>query len=803
MHDLRIALRTLARSPGYTLVALITLVLGIGANTSVFSIVNGVLLSPLGFPEEDRLIRAAEVNGNGGIMDAAWRNFVDWRDQAQSFDGLVAHSSGETTVLGTGEPLRLGVASVSEGFLQTMRVAPVLGRALLPGDHRLGVEPVALVSHTFWRTQLGGSPNITERTLVVSGLSARVVGVMPPGFGYPGAVDIWYPLELDEPNDSRTSHNYEVLGRLKPGITLAQAKAELDAITRRILEREPLAAQEQGFKDFFPHSASVLSLREALVGNAQRPLWILLGAALLVLLVACTNLASTTLARGTAREHEYAIRHALGAGRGRMMRALISETITLSTLGALLGLLLAHFVLKLVPVLAPAGVPRLAEVQLDARVAAFTILLSVMAALLSGLLPGMKVSANALRTLRSGARAIARGRVNVWKSLIACEVALAFVLLIGSGLLLRSFWTVLDVQPGFDTSGILTATVNPPSIKYNNNQSKRIYYEALLDRLENLPGVQAAGLTVAAPMSWISNGMVDIDAGPQPTLTGDYQLASPGYFRALNIPLLRGRFFEPGDHETAEHVVLVNRSFAETAWPGQDPIGKRITGGGMDDYWNQKKWATVIGLVGDVRQRDLTLKPRPTLYFSYRQRPFRTWSMTAVLRPRTGPPVALIPQVREVVRAIDGDVPVRFATIEQRVSNALAPRRFVLTVILAFASVALVLASVGVYGVVAYAVERRRKEIGIRMAIGAQPGSVRRMLQREYMSAAAAGALAGVILASALTRLLAALLFETRTTDPLTFAAVLIVLAIAAWIASLLPAWRSTRVDPLETMRTS
>ncbi|MGH7472123.1 MAG: ADOP family duplicated permease, partial [Longimicrobiales bacterium] len=681
--------------------------------------------------------------------------------------------------------------------------APALGRAFATSEHRVGSEPVAVVSHTFWRTQLGADPNITARRLIVDGFNARVIGVMPPGFGYPGAVDIWYPMELDEPNDSRTSHNYQVLGRLKPGVSVAQAKAELDAITRRILEREPLAAQEQGFEDYFPRSAAVLTLRQAMVGNTQRPLWILLGAALLVLLVACTNLASTTLARGTAREHEYAIRHALGAGRGRMIRALFSETIALTSVGAGLGLLLAFFVLKLVPVLAPAGVPRLDEVQLNARVAGFTILLSVIAALLSGLLPGLRVSAHAIRTLRSGARAVAPGRVNVWKSLIACEVALALLLLVGSGLLLRSFWTVLDVQPGFATTGLLTATVNPPSAKYGNNQSRRLYYDALLARLESLPGVQMAGLTVAAPMNWISNGMVEIAGGPQPTLSGDYQLASPGYFRALEIPLLRGRFFEPGDQETAEHVVLVNRTFAEQAWPGQDPIGKRITGGGMDDYWNQTKWATVVGLVGDLRQRDLTVRPRPTLYFSYRQRPFRSWSMTAIVRPRAGQPQTLIPQIRNAIRAIDADVPVRFATIEQRVSNALAPRRFVLTVILAFACVALILASVGVYGVVAYAVERRRKEIGIRLAVGAQPSSVRNMLQREYMTAAAAGALVGVILAFAFTRVLATMLYEVKATDPLTFGAVLAVLAATAWIASLVPAIRSTHVDPLETMRTS
>lgn len=391
----------------------------------------------------------------------------------------------------------------------------------------------------------------------------------------------------------------------------------------------------------------------------------------------------------------------------------------------------------------------------------------------------------------------------MWKSLIACEVALALLLLIGSGLLLRSFWTVLDVQPGFSTRGVLTATVDPPSATYNSNETKRLYYDALLRNLEGLPGVQAAGLAVAAPMSWISNGMVDIADGPKPNTTAEYQLVSPGYFPALEIPLVRGRLFDARDRETAEHVVVVNHALAEQAWPGENPIGKRMTGGGMDDYWNQKKWATVIGVVGDIRQRDLTRGAQPTVYFSYRQRPFRAWSMTALLRPRAGAPSALSAPVRDAVRRVDANVPVRFASIEQRVSNALAPRRFVLSVILAFALVALTLAGVGVYGVVAYAVELRRKEIGIRLAIGAPPASVRRMLQREYMSAAALGALVGLALAFAFTRVLGTLLFEVKPTDPATFLSVLGVLGLVAWLASLLPALRSTRVDPLETMRTS
>lgn len=801
-QDFRFALRTLARSPAYTLVALVTLALGIGANSAVFSIVNTVLLGPLPYPEADRLVQVAELDSKNGRMQAAWRNFVDWRARSTQFEGLVAHVSGESTVLGTGDALRSGTAAVSEGFFRTIGVQPVLGRALRPEEHRLGAPPAAVVSDGFWRTYLGSRRDLTATRLNIWGFDLQVVGVMPPGFEYPNDVDVWYPVELDEQSDSRTSHNYVVLGRLGPGVSLTQAKAELDGITRGFLEADPGAAQERGFADFFPRAVSVMPLQEALVGNLRRPLWILLGASLLVLLVACTNLASTTLARGTAREREYAIRCALGASRLRMTRTIVTETFALTLLGAFAGLALAYMVLQALPVLAPAGVPRIDEVRLDGAAVGFTLLLSVVAAALAGILPGWRVSNGALESLRGGVRAGdgPRGQ-RIWKWLIAAETALALLLLIGSGLLLKSFWSVLAVQPGFQTSGVLTATLNPPSSKFDGNERKRLYYDALLERLQSVPGVATVGLVTAAPMTWVPNGMTDIEGGPQTGINAQYFLASPGYFTALDIPLLRGRWFDATALENTEHVVVINRTFAEQAWPGQDPIGKRITGGGMDDYWDQLKWATVVGVVGDIRQRDLTLPPRPALYFSYRQRPFRASSMTAVIRPASSSTASMVPALRAAIVEVDRDVPVKFSTIEERLATGLAARRFVMLVIAAFAGLALVLASVGVYGVVAYAVERRRREIGVRLALGGQPGRVRRQVQNDYMIAIGLGAAAGVLLALGFTRLLTTMLFEVRPTDPLTFVAVLGLLAAAGWTASLVPTLRTTRVDPVETMR--
>ncbi len=586
-------------------------------------------------------------------------------------------------------------------------------------------------------------------------------------------------------------------------MTLTRAKAELDAITKRFTTNEPAVAQEEGYNDYFPQTTSVQTLRDAIVGSTRRPLWILMAASALVLLVACTNLASTTLARGTAREQEYSIRHALGAGRGRMVRVIFAESFALSLMGAALGLAVAWSVLRLLVRFAPAGIPRIDNVHLDVPVLAFTMAVSLLAASLAGLLPGVRIASFAIRSLRSGTRGgDDPRRQRIWKWLVAAEMGVALLLLVGSGLLLRSFWSVLAVRPGFHTERILTATVDPPESRYGDNATKRQYYDALMQNLSALSGVESMGLVNAAPLTFVSNGMIDVDDAAKPTTSALYQVAGPGYFETIGIPVVRGRVFDSRDRDGSEPVVVVNHAFAEAVWPGQDAVGKRITGGGMDDHWQTRDRATIIGVVGDIRQSDFTRPPSPTIFFPYTQRPFRAWSMTALLRPRGDTRAeSLIGPVRDAVRAVDADVPVLFSTIEQKLSGTLAARRFILMIIAAFACSALVLASVGVYGVVAYAVERRRQEIGIRLALGAAPANVRRMMQREYMTAAGYGAAAGVVLALFLTRLMQSLLFEVKPGDPLTFLGVLVVLGAAGWLASFIPLLRSTRVDPVRSMR--
>ncbi len=804
-RDLHFAFRTLRKSPAYTAVALATLALGIGANSAIFSVVKGVVLNPLPFTDSDELVRVWEVSKSGFVMQSAWRNFVDWRERTERFDDLMAHTSGgPATVLGTGRPLRVGVASVSEGFFATLGVQPVHGRAFLAEEHRFGADPAAVISDAFWRTYLGADPDIASKRLVVSGFDVRVVGVMPRGFEYPGSIDIWYPIELDDQSESRSAHNYVVVGRLKDGVSVEQADAELDAITASFLEDDPGVVNETWFEDYFPLEVRLASLRDALIGDTRRPLAILLGASVLLLMVACTNLASTSLARGINRDRELAVRQSMGAGRGRIARQLFTESLTLALGGAVLGVGLAALTIRALPALAPAGIPRIDEVTLDTAVLGFTLLISILAALLFGLFPAFRASRDSFgAVLRSGTRAgVSQSQKRIWSWLVASEVALALVLLIGSGLLIRSFWTVLSVEPGFRTEGILTATVNPPASKYGDDDAKRRYYDGLLTELETVPGIAEGGLVTRPPLTSVSNGLVDVRGGPRAGVTGYYQLVGGDYFRAMGMTLLRGRPFDPVlDHENAEHVVMVNQAFAKQAWPGDDPIGKQMTGGGMDNFWDQEKWATVIGVVSDVRQRNLTRAPAPTYYFFYRQRPFRAWSMTAILRPQAGSAGALAAPVRNAVRRLDTDVPVTFATIESRVSRAVADRRFTMMVLVFFAAVALILACVGIYGVVAYTVARRSREIGIRIALGADPASVRRLIQRGSLVPVAVGAVVGISLAMALTRVMRSLLYEISPADPLTFVAVLVSVGTAAWLASFIPSLRSTRVNPTVTMR--
>jgi len=791
--QLRLAGRALLRSPGYSIIALLTLVLGLGMNTAAFSLVRSVLLAPLPYPDPDALVVVKERNRQGREMNVAWKNFVDWRDRARSFSGLAAYNAWESTILGTEQPLRAQVAAVSEDFFPLLGIAPVHGRTLQSNDHRRNAAPAAVVSHRFWVNSLGGS---TERLLSIDGYDIQVVGVLPPGMEYPIGTDVWYPLELIEQYESRTAHNYIVIGRLRGGVPAATAHSELDAITRSFREELGPGAD---IGDYFPFDAAVTPLHDDMVGVMRRPLVILFGTSAILLLVACVNLASTTLARVTDRQRELALRHALGASRGDLVRLQLVETGVLAGTGALLAFGVAALVLHVVRSTAPGELVRFDSVGLDGTVALFTLALAVATALLAGVWPALLATRRMAGSLRGGARTGAgRESQRAWRVLIGAEFAAALLLLVTSGLLVRSFMRVLDVDPGYRTSGVLTATVDPPESLYPTADDRRRYYEALHARLAEIPGVAEVGLVARPPLSSLANGLLQVSGGPATDLSAYYQIASDGYFSTLGIGVIRGRTFDERDRAGSTPVVVVSRSFADQAWPGMDPIGHQVSSGGMED---SVRWATVIGVVEDVRQLDLTREARPTIYLSYRQRPFRTWSMTAALRPAAGDAAGLVPAVREAAAAIDPNVPVRFATMEQRLADTLVQRRFVLMVIGAFSALALLLSAIGVYGVVAYAVTRRRREIGIRLALGSPRLAVVRAMQRDTLLPAAIGAAVGVAAALALTRVLESLLFEVRPADPLTYASAAAVLGLTAWGASLIPALRSMRVGPMETMR--
>lgn len=802
MQDVRYAVRSLARSPSFALVALLTLALGIGANTAIFSVVHGVLLKPLPFDEPDRLVFVQERGRRGGSMNVAWPNYEDWQREATSFEALAAHSAGTMTVLGGQEPLRVQSAMITRDFWRVMRVQPVAGRLTGPEDHQLGAAGAVVITRAL-SLRLFGVPDATGRPLDAQGMQAQVVGVVPSGFGYPSEAELWYPLELFPQGTSRTAHNYAVTGRLTDATTPGRAFDELDALTVRIVAAE--AAEDD---DYLAAGVWMVPLREALVGDVSRPLILLLGAAGFVLLVACTNLASTLLARGRVRVQEFAVRSSLGAGRGRLVRQLVTESAVLAGVGATLGLGLAAVLLRAIQSLGR-DIPRMETVGLSGPVLAFTGVVAILTALAFGLLPALRLADGAqATTLRGRSRGSSGGRTRLWGLLVATEVALALVLLMGSGLLVRSFGQVLSEDPGFDGSDVVSSSVALSATRYPDPSDQARFYEELLPRLEALAGVESAGLISVLPLSGgASNGRIQLDGDPD-NHTGSpspvYLVASGGAFAALDIPLLQGRVFDERDVPDAPHSVVVNQTFVDQFWPGADPIGRTVTGGGMDDYWDAdpKVWGTVVGVVDDVRYRDLTSRSVPAVYWSYRQRPFRIrFGTNLVAESRSADAGAIAAEIRNVVRQADSDIAVEVKLLEQQVDESLAERRFMLLILGGFAVLAAVLAAVGIYGVVSYTVARRTREMGIRLALGAAPTDVRALVLRGVVGMVGLGLVTGLFGSLLVTRALSTFLYETSTTDPLTFVAVPALLLMAALLASWIPASRSTRVDPIATMR--
>jgi predicted permease len=797
-QDVLVGLRVLRRSPGFALAAVATLALGVGANTAVFSLVNTVLLRPLPFVEPDRLVHIVERHEKGW-GDLAWTGFLDVQNQARSFTAVTAYAAGTTTILGALTPLQVHGAAVSRDFFRVFPLRPVLGRVPLPDEHREGATPVAVVSYAFWRDHLG-SPASLDGVHLRSDADMAVVGVLPPGFDYPDGTQVWSPVERNAPfSASHTAHNYDVIGRLKAGLTVDDARRDLDALFARV---RPIY-----LPDYDAVGSIVKPLQDVLTRNARTPLFLLLGASAFLLLAACTNLASSLLARGTARAGEMAVRSALGATQSRLVRQLLTESALLAVVGCAAGVVLAIVALRALVLVAPPTLP-ISEVRLDGRVLAFAGLTTVITTFLFGALPAMRLTrASASVALRGGMRGTQEpGKLRLWNILVAAEVAFAVALLAGSVLLIRSFAKVLDSELGFDPSHVETAEVNLPAINYDGlSPAISSFHMRVLERLRATPGVSAAGFANIIPVGGDGpSGMLEVaglplDANGPHNGYAIYRVVGGDYFEALGIRVIAGRTFGPSDDAKAPPVVVVSQDFAKHYWPNEDPIGKQLRPYGMDR--GKEQFATVIGVVASTRSRGVTSAFQETYYFDHRQRPaYRSYTTSYVVRA-SGDAGALSTVIRRAVDAVDPQVPVRTETFDEILASSIADRRFTTLVLGVFAATALLLAIVGIYAVVSYSVAQRTREIGVRLALGATSGGVRALVVGAAMRAVVPGLVVGVAIAIADARVLRAMVFGVSPFDPLAIAGALGALLLAALASSAWPARRATRVDPITAIR--
>lgn len=795
-QDAAIGIRMLRRSPVFTLTALATLALGTGATTAVFSLVNQVLLRPLPYHEPERLVDVIERHEKGGWAGVSWTNMLDIEREVRSIAAIATHWASTETIIGANAPMRAQVAGVSSGFFKVFPVAPALGRLPSPDEHRLGASPVAVVSHAFWRDHLGAPASLANVRLT-SGRVYDVIGVLPAGFDFPARSRLWVPYELFDPSTSRTSHGGEVVARLAPGVTPERATRDVDTFLERLAKEYP--------SDFDAVGSTVTPLQASLTKSARAPLTLLMAASLLLLLTACTNLAGAMLARGTARAGELAVRSALGATRTRLVRQLVTECSLLAIGGGALGLLLGRTMLRVFGVVAPGDVP-LAGIQLDGRVIAFTIGIVAFTAITFGWAPAMRLSdGQGARLLREGGRGTSRLRA--WNVLVAGEVALAVMLLAGSTLLIRSFGQVMQERLGFEPASVTSAEVNLPSATYASREGVvPAFHQRVLGALAVTPGVDAAGFMNITPLGGnYMSGSLEIEGTPM-TEGKDYnghalyRVVGGDAFRALGIPLMSGRTFAPGDDRAATKVTVVNESFAKTAWPGEDPIGKRVRPAGMDGS-GEEPWHVVIGVVGDARSGSPIDRFRDTYYFDHRQRPaYRAQSVTYVVRS-TSPRSTVGDAIRNAVRAVDPNVPLDVRAMQDVVRGTLSDRRFTMIVLASFAILAVLLAVIGIFAVVSYSVAQRTREIGVRLALGSTPGRVRAMVIMNALHAVVPGLLVGAALTVSSSGVLRTMLYGVSPFDPLALVGAVVLLALAAVASSLIPAVRSTRIDPMLAIR--
>jgi putative ABC transport system permease protein len=802
-QDLHYGLRTLAKNPAFTAVALVALTLGIGANTAIFSVINTILLRPLPYKDPDRLVVVWEDRSKNGFPrdTPAAGNFNDWREQNQVFEGMAAIANLSFNLTGTGEPERIDGRRVSANLFPLLGIEPQLGRAFLPEEDQPGVGRVVIMSHGLWQRRFGGDPSVVGRALTLNGQSHTVVGVMPPHFQFPTMEDeLWVPIAFTQAEAAnRGRHFLQVFARLKPGVTLEQAQAEMETIAARLQQQYPDSNTNIG--------AAVVPLHEQFVGNMKPALLILLGAVGFVLLVACANVANLLLARAAARQKEIALRVALGASRARLLRQFLTESVLLGLLGGGLGLLLALWGVNLLGAFIPDEVAQARSVTLDGRVLGFTLLVSVLTGLIFGLAPAVQaVRFNLNEILKEGGRESAAGRRgNRLRSLLViAEVAVSLVLLIGAGLLINSFLRLRSVDPGFRTDNLLTMRVVLPQQKYPEHAQRTAFYTEMLGRIEALPGVKSAAVTTNLPLTFKGNSIgVSVegkpDPGPDQQRSVVTRVVSPQYFRAMGIALMQGRQFGREDRAGTPPVAVINETMARRFWPGEDPLGKRLTPGEANST-DPNDWITVVGVARDVRQFELEAEPKPQMYLSYEQTEY--FQPGDLVVSTEVEPLSLAGAVRQAVWSVDRDQPVSdIRTMEDILSTSLARQRFSTLLLALFAVVALALAAVGVYGVMSYTIVQRTHEIGIRLALGAQGRDVLRLAVGQALRLVCAGAVVGLLGALALTRVMSSLLYGVSATDPATLAAISAVLVGVGLLAGYIPARRATKVDPMIALR--
>ena len=794
--DIRYGVRSLLHRPAFTAIAIFTLALGIGANSAMFTAVNAVLLRPLPFPEAEQLVFFEGVNASKGITQSNMSvpDFADWQSQSQAFDQMAAFVSGGMILTRGDETERVRATGVSGDFFPIFRTNAFKGRTLGPDDAQTGRDDVVVLSHGLWQRRFGADPNVIGTTVLVGGKNTTVVGVMPPGFDYPYQSEMWGPFPIDAAAERRDNRYINVITRLKNGVSIPQAQTEIDTINLR------LAQTYKETNDGW--TARLTNLQERMVGGMRPSLLVLLGAVGFVLLIACANVANLQLARATARHKEIAVRTALGASRWRIVRQLLTESLLLSMTGGAIGLWVSIWLTKLLIAISPPNTPRFDEFTLDGRVFAFTFGLTVITGIAFGLAPALQVSRPDLNEgLKEGLRSGAGAHRNRMRSLLmVAETALSFMLLVGAGLLIKSFIHLRDVSPGFNPDNVVTFRVSIPSAKYAQGEPRAQVLHQAVERLRSLPGVQSAGAVLSLPLGGdtFNVGRAYIREG-RPATTEEstnaaYFVATPDYFRTLQIPLLSGRVFTDRDTEQTPKVVIVNETMARSLWPGESPLGKRIT------IWRDEKFPReIVGVVGDTKS-SLDEDSSRQMYVPYAQD--SGWSGMSFVVRTSGDPANMSPATRNEIRAVDKGIAVfNTRTMNDVLATSVAPRRTPMLLLSIFAAVALLLAMMGIYGVTSYYVTQRTQEIGIRMALGAQMSDVLKLVLGNGLMLVVAGIGVGLVGAFAVTRLITSLLFGVKPTDVVTFVVVSLCLMVTALVATYIPARRATKVDPVEALR--